>query len=167
MRRLFTNLTLATGLLVGLAAAPAAAQAGLMTRVDGSFGGGTFDGAVTLQGFAAQGDRLVAVGILDGQLTDAAGASLGEVRDQPVRLALAPGSLSASCELLSARLGPTAVELQSQRVEIAAVELEIGARASRGAQLREALCGVGEKLAGGAAPRALAGDLDRVIAALD
>ena len=166
MRRLFPMLTLATGLLVGGAVAPA--QAALMTRVDGSFGsGGTFDGAVTLQGFQAQGDRLVAVGTLDGELTDAAGESLGEVRDQPVRLAVNPGSLAASCEQLSARLGPTSVQARSQSVELGAVELEIGARASRGSRLRELLCGVGEKLGRGAAASALASDLDQVLAALE
>ena len=168
MRRLVTTVILATGLLAGIPAAPAAAQSGLMTRVDGSSGGGgVFDGAVTLTRFEAQGDRLFATGTLDGELTDAAGEKVGEIRDQAVRLAVAPGSLAASCDQLSARLGPTNVDVQSQRVELAAVELEISARASRGDGLRNVLCRVGEELAAGTPPRELAGDLDQVLAALE
>jgi hypothetical protein len=168
MRRLISMFTLATGLLAGALAVPAAAQSGnLMTRVDGSFGnGGTFDGAVTLQRFETDGDRLLAVGSLDGTLTDAAGESLGEVRSQPVRLPVDRASLKATCDLVSARLGPLGVEAAGQRVELATVELEIAARASRAPRLRELLCRLAERLAAGEAPQALAGDLDRILAAL-
>jgi hypothetical protein len=145
---------------------PAAAQSGLMTRVDGSAaGGGVFDGAVSLRSFQVQGNRLFAVGTLDGKLTDAAGETVGEVRDLAVRLPLQAGSLSASCDLLAARLGPTGVSAGGTEIELAAVELEIAARAG-GAALRELLCDVSKRLDAGESPQSLAAELDRVLGAL-
>jgi hypothetical protein len=138
-----------------------------MARVDGSFGsGGQFDGAVTLRTFDVSGGRLVAVGTVDGTLTDAAGEEVGELRDEAVRLPLQAGSLAASCDVMSARLGPVTVTAAGQRVEIAPVELEIAARASRGEGLREQLCDLAKRVADGEAPAALARALDRVLAAL-
>jgi hypothetical protein len=166
MRRHLPVFTLALALLCGSSRSVDAQSGNLTTRVDGSFAGGTFDGAVTLQRFEAQGDRLVAVGTLDGTLTDAAGEEVGTLRDQPLRLAVGAGSLAATCDLLTARLGPTTVEGSGQRVELAAVELEISARAARGDRLRNLLCGLHDKLAGGASAGALAAELDRVLGAL-
>ena len=162
------SFALAAALLLGAAALPGNVFAGnLMTRVDGSFaGGGSFDGSVTLDRFEAQGDRLVAVGTLDGALTDAAGETVGQVRRQAVRLAVAPGSLAASCDLLSARLGPATVEAGGQRVELAAIELEISARSARGDSLRRVLCALAERVAAGAPSNVLAPELDRVLATL-
>jgi hypothetical protein len=159
MRKLLLALALA-------AALPLAAHADVTTRVDGSApGSATFEGSVTLTGFAAEGDRVVAVGTLSGTLEDGAGEPLAEADGQPLRLAVERGALRASCDLLTARLQAGEVQVGGQGVRLEAIELEIPARAG-GAPLRETLCRLAEMLRGQPDAGSLAASLDAALRAL-
>jgi hypothetical protein len=145
---------------------PLAARAGNLTlRVDGGAGAASFDGAVNLGGFTAEGDDLVATGTLSGAVTDAAGERLATADGQPVRLRVARGSLAATCDQLALRLGPQDVTVGTQSVRLEPIELEVPARAG-GAPLRELLCGLEKALRAGPAATDLARSLDAVLRTL-
>ena len=153
-------------LVLLLAALPLAAHADVTSRVDGSGpDAATFDGSVTLTGFRAQGDRVVAVGSLSGTLADSAGQTVGEADAEPVRLALDRGSLRASCDLLAARLGPSEAQVGGRAVRLEAIELAVPARAG-GAALRDLLCRLAESLNGQPSAGSLAESLDAALRAV-
>ena len=153
-------------LALALAALPLAAHADVTTRVDGSApGSATFEGSVTLTGFAADGDRVVATGTLSGTLEDGAGERIAETDGQPLRLAVDRGALRATCDLLTARLQAGEVQVGGQGVRLEAIELEVPARAG-GAPLRETLCRLAEMLRGQAAAGSVAESLDAALRAL-
>jgi hypothetical protein len=142
------------------------ASAGNLTlRVDGGAEAGSFEGAVNLRGFAADGDSLVALATLSGALRDAEGKRLASADDLALRLPVAGGSLRASCEQLAMRLGPYEVLIGGQRVRLEPIELEVPARAG-GAPLRDLLCALERSLRGSPAQAELARALDAVLAAL-
>ena len=153
-------------LALALAALPLAAHADVTTRVDGSApGSATFEGTVTLTGFAADGDRVVATGTLSGTLEDGAGEPIAEIDGQPLRLAVDRAALRATCDLLTARLQAGEVQVGGQGVRLEAIELEVPARAG-GAPLRETLCRLAEMLRGQAAAGSVAESLDAALRAL-
>jgi hypothetical protein len=121
---------------------------------------------VTLTGFAAEGDRLVAAGTLSGALSDPAGERVAEVAGQPLRLTVDRGSLRASCELLAARLEAGEVRVGGQPVRLEPIELEVPARAG-GPPLRELLCQLAESLRGQPRAQSLAETLDAALDTLD
>lgn len=168
-------LTLFCLLTTGMAAlAPRPALAGggnLAARVDGSFtdaaGDGSFEGTLTVAGFARQGDHLVARGTLDGTFTDGAGKTLVELTDRPLELAVDAAALSASCQL--AKLVLTAPELEASGVTatLQPVEVEIGANAVPAKRLEGPLCDLAKALGSAGDLDAVAQQLDRVLAALE
>ena len=161
MRHIFALL-----LALLIAALAGTAHADVTSRVDGSGpDAATFEGSVTLTGFTAQGDRVVAVGTLSGTLADAAGETVGEADGVPLRLALDRGSLRATCDLLAARLGPSEAQVGGRAVRLEAIELEVPARAG-GAPLRDLLCRLAEALNGQPSAGSLAESLDAALRAL-
>jgi hypothetical protein len=154
---------LAIVLLTGLTPA---ASADLTSRADGSAGSATFQGSVTLTAFAADGDRLVAVGTLSGAVADASGERVAETTGQALRLAVDRGSLRASCDLLAARLDAGEVRVGELSVRLDAIELEVPSRAG-GAPLRELLCRLGEELRSSTGAETLARTLDAALDTLD
>jgi len=162
-------------LLCGLATLmPVSAGAGggnFAARVDGSFadaaGDGTFDGTLTVSRFVQRGDRLVAVGTLDGTFTDGAGKALAELEEHPVALEVDGATLSASCEL--AKLVVTAGDVDSGGVKarLQPVEVEIAATAVPGHRLDGPLCELAKSLGPSTDLAAVAQQLDRVLAALE
>lgn len=167
MLQLTVDLRLVWGVLLALSALLALpAHAGNLTlRVDGGAEGASFEGAVNLTGFGVDGGALVAEARLSGALRDAAGERIGNANDQAVRLPLARGSLRATCDQLSLRLGPQDVTVAGQTVRLEPIELEMPARVG-GAPLRDLLCGLEQKLRDGAPAPEIARTLDAVLSAL-
>jgi hypothetical protein len=164
---------LLTLLVAALAMQPAPARAAghLAARVDGSFGNGagagTFEGTLMLSGFERRGDRLVAVGTLDGTLSDAAGKQLGEIEDRAVAAVVELGSLTASCERATLKVRLDDVDAGGVRVQPQPVEIEIPVTAVPGQRLRDPLCELGKAATPSADLGALAKQLDGVLAALE
>lgn len=149
-------------LLVPLAA-PAAGN--LSLRVDGSGPGTTFDGSVTLTGFAADGGDLVASATLSGSVTDAAGERVATAARQPLRLRVAGGSVAATCDQLALRFTAQEVNVGGQAVRLEPIEVEVPARAG-GAALRDLLCRLQESLRGNPPAPDVARSLDQALATL-
>jgi hypothetical protein len=152
--------------LVALIGFVSAARGDLTSRVDGSAGGATFEGSVTLTRFSADGDRLVAQGTLSGAVADASGERVAETTGQALRLAVDRGSLRATCDLLAARLDAGEVRVGELTVRLDAIELELPARAG-GAPLRELLCRLAEELRSSSGAETLARTLDAALDTLD
>jgi hypothetical protein len=142
----------------------------LAARVDGSFddksGAGTFEGTVTLSGFERRGERLFAIGSLDGGFTDAAGKQVAEVEDRPVAAPVDVGSLAASCERAELLVPLDDVEAGGVRARLQPVRVEIGAAAAPKHRLDAPLCELGKVVGPSADLAAVAQGLDRVLAAL-
>jgi hypothetical protein len=68
------------------------------------FGTGTFTGTFDLQPFASQGGQLVAVGTLQGQVTDASGAVVQTINQQ-VRIPITGGPPAVAAPSSTSRLG--------------------------------------------------------------
>jgi len=158
-------------LLVAALLAPAPASANhFAVRVDGSFtdaaGEGTFEGTLSLSRFERHGDRLVVVGSLDGRLTDATGKQLGEVEDRGVTATVDLGSLAASCERTSLRVGLEDLDAAGVRAHLQPAEVEIAANAVPGGGLQAPLCALAEAVRPSADLGAVAQRLEAVLAAL-
>jgi hypothetical protein len=153
----------------GLGPAPALAAGGnLAARVDGTVtDGGSFEGTLTLTGFARQGDRLVARGTLDGTFTDGAGKTLVEVADRAIELAVDASTLSASCELAKLVLTAGDVEASGVKAKVQPGEVEIGANAAPAQRLQGPLCDLAKAVSAADDLDAVAQRLDSVLAALE
>ena len=151
---------------LGLAGSAAAAQGNLSSRVDGTVtsGQGTFDGSLVVARFEVRGDRLVAIGTLDGTVTGADGKA-SEMPERDVVLSVQRESLAATCEQARVRLQGAPVEAAGTQVELQPVELEIGA--GRNARLRESLCELSRLLANAADPGVVGKQLGTVLSALE
>ncbi|HXT22862.1 MAG TPA: hypothetical protein VN923_19095 [Thermoanaerobaculia bacterium] len=152
-------------------ATPADAAGNFAAKVEGSFtdgaGEGTFEGTLTLSKFERRGDRLTAVGTLDGALVDAAGKRLGEVEDRAVSLPIESSSLAASCERAALTVRLEDVEAGGVRAHLQPVRVEIGAGAVPNHRLDAPLCELGKVVGPSADLGAVAQHLDAVLAALE
>jgi hypothetical protein len=154
-----------------LTPAPVRAAGNLAARVDGSFtdaaGEGVFEGTLTLSGFERRGDRLVALGTLDGTFADATGKQLGDLDGRALVLAVDAASLAASCERCTLKLRLEDVEGAGVRAHLQPVEVEIGAGAAPDHRLEAPLCELAKLVGPSADLGAVAQGLDRVLAALE
>jgi hypothetical protein len=166
----FRAFSLVLVLLFSLAAAPLAASAqtatGVTVPVTGTTNtGGAFSGAYTIQRFVGRGNNgLTAVGTLSGTVTDAAGAKVGTVTNQPVQIPVI--AATGSCSILDLTLGPLSLNLLGLMVNLNQVHLTISAQSAPGNLLGNLLCAVANLLNGGAPLGALSGLLNRILAIL-
>jgi hypothetical protein len=119
--------------------------------VVGSGGGATFTGTFTLQKFAADAGKVVALGTVTGVITDAGGASTAIMRNVslPVSVgdvataAAAPGIQPlATCPILHLDLGPLALDLLGLQIDLSRIILDITAVSGAGNLLGNLLCAV-------------------------
>ena len=151
--------------LTALAAGPLAAAAAppptptLSVPIAGTGPGGTFTGAFQLQRFATQDGALVAVGLLTGTLTTAAGVVTSIART--VSLPVTVGD--TTCEILHLDLGPLSLDLLGLQIDLSRVVLDITAQAGAGNLLGNLLCAVAGLLDN---PGGLARLLNQILGAL-
>ena len=122
-------------------------------------GGGTVQGVMEVQRFAVQQKRLVAQGVLDGQLRDQNG-TVRPVTDQTVTVPVA--QLRGTCRILHLVLGPLDLDLLGLEVHLNRVVLDIVARRGPGRLLGNLLCAVAHLL-DPPRPRALANRLNQIL----
>jgi hypothetical protein len=142
------------------------------TFVDAA-GAGTFAGTLTIERFASRDRQLVALGKVQGTLTDAAGATRS-VTDQPVALpvtnvAVSGGAQSQAdgpittqqteqdCQLVHLEFGGITLDVLGVQVSLSPIVLDIGL----GGLLGGILCGLLGALGGGAPAPAQANMLNQ------
>lgn len=144
------------------AAAPAQAQSrssAITVPISGTGGGGTFAGTFQLQRFANQAGQLVAIGLVSGTVTDAAGIVTSVVKS----VALPAAVTDSTCEILHLDLGPLAIDLLGLKINLSRVVLDITAQSGAGNLLGNLLCGVANLLNN---PGSLANLLNNILGAL-
>jgi hypothetical protein len=125
--------------------------------------GGTFNGLLDIVNFRVIDNQLVAIGDLTGTLRNAAGAIIGTVVDQRIRLPLHFGGIS-SCDILRLKLGPLDLNLLGLVVHLDRIVLDITAVAGPGNLLGNLLCAIAGLLDGGiAGERGILRDLLRAV----
>ena len=115
---------------------------------------GTFNGTLSITGFAVQGNKIVANGTLSG-VCSVAGTVTSQQVTAPVRIA------QATCDVLTLVLGPLHLELLGLVVDLNQVVLTITANPS-GGLLGQLLC----SLAGGGPLQQIVDLLNRILAIL-
>jgi len=137
-------LALLMGLLVVV---PMRAEADVTTPITGTAKGGLrFIGTLTVTGFDAVNDQLVAVGTITGQLVSRTGQIVTQVFNLPVTLPVDIGQ--STCEILTLDLGPLDLNLLGLHVHLDEVHLVIEAHEGEGL-LGDLLCAVAGLLEGG------------------
>ena len=131
-----------------------------------SAAGDVLNGVITITNFAAQGNQLVASGLLNGTLTSATGA-VTQIVNQAVTLPVS--SATASCQILNLVLGPVDLDLLGLTVHLNQVVLNITAVPGAGNLLGNLLCAVANLLNGtnlSGILNTLVTDLNLILAAL-
>ena len=150
------GLAVAVALAVSaIATREASAQSGVLTSivtsgitvpVTGSGPGATFAGTLVIQRFARVADQVVAVGIVNGVLTDtSSGATSNVIRQVRVPLDTSVGgevSAAAVCSILSLVLGPLNLDLLGLVIDLNQVVLNIDAVSGPGNLLGNLLCAI-------------------------
>jgi hypothetical protein len=126
------------------AAAEPAAAPSLTTPITGTFtdssgGTGTATGTFTPTQFVADGDNLLAQGVVDMTLTDSAGQRVG-TESQAITMPV--GIQQASCQILDLVLGPLDLDLLGLVVHLDRVHLNITAEPGPGNLLGNLLCAI-------------------------
>ena len=120
--------------------------AGISVPVTGSGEFGRFAGTLVIQRFARVGDGVVAVGIINGVLTDTRDNSTSNViRQVRVPLDTSGGgdvSVAAVCSILSLVLGPLNLDLLGLVIDLNQVVLNIDAVSGAGNLLGNLLCAI-------------------------
>jgi hypothetical protein len=135
------------------------APGALSVPIAGTGSGATFNGAFQLQRFATQNGGVVAVGLLTGTVTTAAGAVTSVART--VTLPVAIGE--TTCQILHLDLGPLSLDLLGLQVDLSRVVLDITAEAGAGNLLGNLLCAVAGLLDN---PSGLARLLNQILGAI-
>jgi hypothetical protein len=101
-------------------------------------GGGTFNGIMRINGFAAKNGQVVAFGTITGILTDVNGVASSVISSisAPVNVA------QATCQILHLDLGPLSLNLLGLHVDLSRVVLDITAESAPGNLLGNLLCGI-------------------------
>lgn len=155
MRRLLA-IVLSLGML-GILAAPAAAappaRNGLLQDIEvtGQTALGTFEGLLDVTGVALNNGVLTVTGVLNGDVTDAAGNLVTEITNLPftTTASLTGGNSPARCDILFLDLGPINLDVLGLVVDLSAVQLDIFAVPGAGNLLGNLLCAVAGLLDGG------------------
>jgi hypothetical protein len=115
--------------------------------------GGTFAGTFALTKFAAENDQLMAIGKLDGTLTDATGNTVATVSNIPATFPVT--AAQATCTVLDLNLGGVDLNVLGLLVHLDPVHLNISA--DEGSLIGTLLCLIAGVL-GGVAPSTAAVD---------
>jgi hypothetical protein len=159
MKRILTVLALSLALTLSAVFVPAATntayaqpdRGGLLTDIPVAgdlVGGGTFEGLLTITGFAFQGGQLLVSGVLEGTATQN-----GIVTEITRTFTNIPANLlrgqQGQCEILNLELGPLDLDLLGLIVQLNQVELRVAAEPGPGNLLGNLLCAVAGLLDGG------------------
>jgi hypothetical protein len=118
---------------------------GISVPVTGTGEGVTFSGTLVIQRFARVANQIVAIGIVNGVLTDtASGVTSNVIRQVQVPLDTSGGDVSAAaiCSILSLVLGPLDLNLLGLLVHLDQVVLNIDAESGPGNLLGNLLCAI-------------------------
>ena len=165
LRVLVTVLTGSLVALTAFSAGPAnAADTAVDTRTLPIAGavddpGGAFAGAFTITEFAAHNDQVMAVGTIDGTLTDATGNSVGTVSGLPAAFPVT--AAQATCTILDLNIGPVDLNVLGVVVHLNAIHLNVGAEP--GGLIGTLLCLIAGLLGGGAPLTAAVEPLNRLL----
>jgi len=107
--------------------------------------GGTFTGAFTPSRFVAENGQVMAVGTLDGTLTDASGNNVGTVSDVPAEFPVTVAQ--ATCTILDLNIGGIALNLLGLMVNLDPIHLNVSAE--EGSLLGTLLCLIAGLVGGG------------------
>jgi hypothetical protein len=137
----FAHALIFAGLLVPVHAVSALAAPQVPTQlpVVGSVpGGGSMTGTLSVTKFAATGGQLVALGTINGTVTNAAGlpTTFLQTVSMPV------SNVTATCDILHLDLGPLSLNVLGLQVDLSRVVLDITAQAGAGNLLGNLLCSV-------------------------
>ena len=179
MHRMITAATLALAIAVAPALAPLQAKAkdtgNLQIPIAGAVTGSTdkFAGTFTLQRFANDNGKVVAVGIIAGTVSDFSGNVLRTgaqtvaipvtVGDGATATRAAAISAAAVCPILHLDLGPLSLDLLGLNIDLSRVILDITAVSGAGNLLGNLLCAVTGLLDN---PTGLAALLNQILAIL-
>lgn len=107
--------------------------------------GNALNAVFTVQSFAAQGNQLVAQGVLNGTITSATG-TVTQVTNQSASLPVS--GITASCPILSLTLGPLNLNILGLDITLNQVVLNIVAIPGNGNLLGNLLCDIANLLNG-------------------
>jgi hypothetical protein len=124
---------------------------------------GTFNGVLNITNFAIQNGTLVAQGVLNGTLTNAAGTVLATVTNLPVTLPLSTGG---TCPILHLVLGPITLNLLGLQLTTNQIVIDLTAISGPGNLLGNLLCAVAHLLDSNASSGALQNLLNQLNAIL-
>jgi hypothetical protein len=144
---------------------------GISVPVTGSGPGATFAGTLVIQRFARVANQILAIGVVNGVLTDtASGVTSNVIRQVRVPLDTSGSggdvSIAAICSVLSLVLGPLDLNLLGLLVHLDQVVLNIDAESGPGNLLGNLLCAVTNLLNGGGSLGLVATLLNQVLALL-
>jgi hypothetical protein len=108
----------------------------------------TFTGTFTPTEFTSDGGVLSVEGLLEGEITDAAGAVIGTV-EEVLTATVGGGAADAACDILNLDLGPLHLDLLGLVIDLSDVQLDITAVPGAGNLLGNLLCAVAGLLDGG------------------
>jgi hypothetical protein len=153
MKRLFLVAALALS-IAAAATVPIAAAAPPTATISNTIGGTTANGlnvtgTLSNMKFVDQNGQLVLTGVLNGQVTSAAGDVLRTIHDLIVSLPVIGGTPSGSCTILDLTLGPLHLDLLGLVVDLNRVHLTITGQTGPGQLLGNLLCGIANLLNGG------------------
>jgi hypothetical protein len=159
LRLLMAAVMLGTLLLV-----PATAQAANAPTipVTGSGPTQTFAGSLTIDRFVRQGSQILAVGTLDGILTNTVTGVQTTITDLAVRLPIL-GTTTATCDILHLELGPLDLDLLGLVIHLDRIVLDITAVPGPGNLLGNLLCAIAGLLDGGGPLARLTGLLNQLL----
>jgi hypothetical protein len=158
------RLLLAAVMLGTLLLVPASAQAAGSPTIPvvGSGPTQTFTGSLTIDRFVRQGDQILAVGTLNGVVSDLAGNVLTTITNLAVQLPIL-GTTTASCAILHLELGPLDLNLLGVAVHLDKIVLDITAVPGAGNLLGNLLCAVAHLLDNGGPLTGLTALLNRLL----
>jgi hypothetical protein len=151
MKRTFVIFGLVLALLLSFSFAPAATSTayaqpggGLLTNipVTGDLNGGTFEGLLSITGFAFENGELLVSGILTGTATQ--GGIVTEITQTFTNIAtgLFGGGQRGRCDILFLDLGPIFLDVLGLEVDLSQIVLDIDAVRGPGNLLGNLLCAV-------------------------
>jgi hypothetical protein len=145
------------GVIAAMAAftsAPAATAAPPAASISNTISGTTatglnLTGTLSNMQFVNQAGNLVLQGVLNGQVTNAAGDVVATITNQAVTLPVIGGAADGSCTILDLTLGPLHLDLLGLVVDLNQVHLTITGQTGNGNLLGNLLCGLANALNGG------------------
>ena len=153
MKRKLGLLAVVMGIVAATAVftvAPAATAAPPSATISNTISGTTANG-LNLSGtlsnmqFVNQSGNLVLQGVLNGQVTNAAGDVLATITNQPITLPVIGGTATGSCTILDLTPGPLHLDLLGLVVDLNQVHLTITGQTGSGNLLGNLLCGLAQR----------------------